>query len=793
MRECIITGKGIQAANLGVALGDTYGAIVPTLGPMLRLASPSEMKPQWSQWSAELLDPGPDGYRWVADEEASRRRGYDRVAHALGEAERVWIATHCDREGQLIAQTLIEHHGFTGEVRRAIFTFEDKAHLIEAFERATLNEAHAALGAAGEIRAQVDHIFNLSLTRSARVCLGGHTGVGRGRSPTLAIVVEREREIRANRKSARLEIVAEVSTGNEVITMTHPFADSGVDADIAQRAATTALGAQGSLSVEHSEHAESPPQPHSLPSLQRAASSGLGLTANRTLEVADALYEGHKLLSYPRTDARQLPAAESANARALLDGLDTIDALAGLVDPASPVIRSGEDGAYRNDGSPAHRDPTHALTVNPHACANLATRLKELTEEELAVFMLVARRVVATHMSTHRTINTTVSLKANGIALRAEGCKIVEAGWRESEDGDEEPGPARLGHLDDGAHARVSATRVQTHPERAPQRLSEGALAQRMRNAAEHESNPGVRAQLMRSQGIGTPATRGRIIRRLKDQKLLKLEGGEIAPTGRGEAVVEALEAACPELLSPVLSARFEHAIDAVARGEMTASDAIDLVKESTTQIIEALKTNGPQASDAARYALATATNEPGPPSPRALAFANRIALVTGHPVPEQSMTNAQALSAWIEANKAQTAPSAGAIKHARKIAAQAGLEIAAATLADARVLSAWVEDHAPARPPSDKAVAFARKIAATSGAALAQDTLVNAQKLSAWIDANRASARTPRSEETARAPTAKALAYAQRIAQARNIDVPASAIKKAEELTAWIAEQTGR
>ena len=315
MKQCVITEKASQAKNVRAAIGDTYGPVLSTQGHLLRLAEPAEVNPQWAKWEARLLDPGPKGYPWVPSKDAGRKRAYDTVKKALKGMDRIWIATDCDREGQLIGESLVvEHLGFKGEVKRVMFTYEDVPHIKAAFESARDNAHYTPLAEAGKARAQADQIFNLSMSRTATVCLGGFGGIGRVRSPTLAIVVRLERTIRNFKPTLYFELEAEVATPAGMLRMHHkpdPILRSQADA---QALATRARGAKGPLEVERAERSERPPQLHSLTSLQKAAGKALGLTAARTLELVQSLYDQHKLLSYPRTEV-PLPARIRNRAR----------------------------------------------------------------------------------------------------------------------------------------------------------------------------------------------------------------------------------------------------------------------------------------------------------------------------------------------------------------------------------------------------------------------------------------------------------------------------------------------
>src|ERR1019366_1118446 len=195
-----ITEKSSQARDVRAALGNRYGAILPAEGHLITLLEPEEVNPDWKRWSAVLLRP--DGlYGTKPATGGNKVSKLQAIKAALRSARRVWLATDCDREGQLIGQEILEFCQFRGDVMRVMFTAQDPQTIRDAFAKAKPNAEYGNLYAAAVARQQSDQIYNLSLTRTATVKLGrgerGVIGVGRVKTPTLAIVCKRELEIRS--------------------------------------------------------------------------------------------------------------------------------------------------------------------------------------------------------------------------------------------------------------------------------------------------------------------------------------------------------------------------------------------------------------------------------------------------------------------------------------------------------------------------------------------------------------------------------------------------------------------
>jgi hypothetical protein len=196
------------------------------------------------------------------------------IREAPRTAKRVWLATDCDREGQLIGQEILEHYTYRGEVMRVLFTAQDSQSIRDAFGRAKPNSEYSRLYAAAVARRQADQIYNLSLTRTATVILGrGVIGVGRVKTPTLAIVCKRELEIRDFVPVTYFEIVATANVAAGEFQMRHAPQDRIIKRENADIVVKAAQGFHGPLGVRVEDKKQGPPKLHDLPSLQKLCSS----------------------------------------------------------------------------------------------------------------------------------------------------------------------------------------------------------------------------------------------------------------------------------------------------------------------------------------------------------------------------------------------------------------------------------------------------------------------------------------------------------------------------------------
>ena len=636
-RQIVITEKASQAKDVRVAVGSRYGAVLAAEGHLLDLCEPEDVNPDWKRWSTALLKP--DGlYGTKPATGGNKAAKLKAIRAALKTAERVWLATDCDREGQLIGQEILEHCRYRGEVLRVLFTAQDAETIRAAFRRARPNGEHARLYEAAVARRQADQIYNLSLTRTATVTLGrgsrGVIGIGRVKTPTLAIACRRELEIRNFVPVAYFEVVATAHAEGGAFKMRHAPKERIVERGRAEAVAEAAREFEGPLGVRVEDKRQRPPRLHDLPSLQKLCSSRFGWTASKTLEVAQELYdgEGKKILTYPRAEVRYLPESAAADVPKIVAGLRAGKSYADIPVPSPPAIRKGRNGAFHDKGLEGASH--HAIVPNVNRIGDLRDVWPRLTADEKKLFDAVARPYLASVMPDYRYRQTTVTLDVRGFEFRATGRQPTEAGWREAFPDwrpDEEKGEAAqaLPPLRDGETARLRDPEIEDKETRPPPRYREGTLIEAMQNAWRFVEDEALRGRLREAKGIGTPATRAEIITGLKKQGFLTAQGKNIVPTDRGLALFGVLKRADPALVDPGVTAELECLLDDVLTGRQEMLGAIDAVCDSARRIIGRL---GERGADGEAVVLGEADGSGGdrPPTAKMRKFAASIAKSKG-------------------------------------------------------------------------------------------------------------------------------------------------------------------
>jgi DNA topoisomerase III len=592
--QIVITEKSSQARDVRAAVGSRFGSILPAEGHLIDLLEPEDVVPEWKRWSPILLRPeGLYGTRpAMGGNKAAKLKA---IREALRSAKRVWLATDCDREGQLIGQEILEHYNYRGEVMRVLFTAQDTQTIRDAFARAKPNSEYARLYDAAVARRQADQIYNLSLTRTATVILGrggrGVIGVGRVKTPTLAIVCQRELEIRNFVPVAYFEVVATAKVAGGEFKMRHAPQEKILKREAAENIASAANGFEGPLGVRVEDKRQGPPRLHDLPSLQKLCASRFGWAAAKTLEVAQELYDGQgkKIITYPRAEVRYLPESLIADVPKIVAALQVGQSFKTIPVPNPPIIRRGASGHFHDKGLDGASH--HAVIPNVNTADTLREVWPRLSIDEKKLFDVIARAYLAALMPDFRYRQTTATLDVRGFPFKATGRQPIDLGWRaafpEWQPADEKGDDAQLlPPMRNGETAQLREPIVEDKETRPPPRYNEGTLIEAMQNAWRFVDDEVLRDRLKEAKGIGTPATRAEIIGGLKKQDFLVAQGKNIVPTEAGLTLHGILKQADPTLVDPGMTAQLECLLDDVVVGKQAMVGAIDAVCDVAQRII---------------------------------------------------------------------------------------------------------------------------------------------------------------------------------------------------------------
>lgn len=565
------------------------------IGHLVEAAEPQAYGERYKRWSLEHLPIVPE--RWRVQVKDSTAEQFKIVQRLLKVASEVVIATDADREGEMIAREVLDFCAYRRPVQRLWLSALNDASIRKALRalrpgHETLPLYHAALG-----RARADWLVGMNLTRLFTL-LGHKAGyegvlsVGRVQTPTLALVVRRDREIAAFVPVPYWSIEARLSAGRRTFTAQWvPPAGTTDDAGrclqqgVAQAAADR-LKARHSAQVTsvHTEHVrEPPPLPFDLGTLQQVCSQRLGLDVQETLRIAQALYETHKATTYPRTDCGHLPESMLAEVPQVLAALVATDP---TVEPlVNSLDRTQRSRAWNDREITAH----HGIipTLEP-------ARLAAMSESERAVYRLIRARYLAQFLPDYEYDRTIAQLTCADESLKARGQQITAQGWRvtlaavqATVENDESAARSQiLPPLASGICCTLEGVDLKALKTAARKPYTQGELIGDMKRIARFVSDARLQQKLRDTAGIGTEATRAAIIEGLIARGYLLKKGGALRASLAAVTLIDAIPAA---IADPGTTALWEQALDLVAAGQMTTDDFVGKQSAWVAQLVRDL------------------------------------------------------------------------------------------------------------------------------------------------------------------------------------------------------------
>ena len=492
----------------------------------------------------------------------------DTIGKLLRDAASVVHAGDPDREGQLLVDEVLEHFRYRGPVFRIWLPSLDDRSVSIALGNITDNAANAPLRDAARARMMADWLVGINATRALTITgrENGRTEVlslGRVQTPTLALVVARDREIAHFKPSDYFVLRASIIHPHGECSVTFVPSDSqdGLDSsgrlvNLAQVAAVleSVNGKEGTVLEALREKKTKPaPLPHCLSSLQKSASARLGMSAKRVLDVAQSLYE-KKLTTYPRTDCRYLPEEQYGEAASILSSLAGVSGLEQLAGKANSSLKST---VWNTKKITAH-----------HAIIPTGEPAESLAGEERALFLLIATAYCLQFHPPMRYEAQKIAVALGDTRWEASGRRLLEAGWtalsRDDDDSDEQE-QELLPLMEQGDAVRcrnAESVRKKTSP---PSRFSEGSLIDAMAHVHLLVKDGQAKATLKESKGLGTEATRANIIETLKERGYLVAEKKSIVSTPLGQEIIDLTP---PALKDPITTAAWEDQLEAIAQGK---------------------------------------------------------------------------------------------------------------------------------------------------------------------------------------------------------------------------------
>lgn len=610
-KSLVIAEKPSVAADIARAIGglkkegDHYVGehyiVASAVGHLLELKEPPEYEVKRGKWSFAHLPVIPSHFDLSPIKKSEAKLNSLKKLIKSREVDKLINACDAGREGELIFRYIVEAVKSKKPIERLWLQSMTKHAIVEAFKHLRSDEEMQSLADAARSRSEADWLVGINGTRALTAFNskdGGFflTTVGRVQTPTLALVVKREEQIRAFVPTSYWEVHAEfkVAEGNYSGKFFDPKFKKSSDpvkkaerlfsAEEAAKIADACRGKTGTAVDTSKPSTSNCPALYDLTTLQRDANSRFGFSAKTTLAIAQALYEKHKLLTYPRTDARALPE----------DYLPTVKSTLQLLAEHSPLGKYAAK-ALKNDYVVFSKKVFNNAKISDHFAIIPTTQEPKttLSEAEQKVYELVVKRFIAIFYPPAQFNNTTRVTEVENYSFITEGKVLVSPGWLEvygrsaGEDGAE---LVPIKPKESALTLKAEPTALATKP---PARYTEASLLSAMEGAGKTLEEAELR-DAMSEKGIGTPATRAAIIEGLIQQNYMIRENRELVPTAKATQLLTLLKGLKIQTLSEAeLTGEWEYKLSQIEKGKLSRKDFMTEIGGLTKEIVDAAKSYG--------------------------------------------------------------------------------------------------------------------------------------------------------------------------------------------------------
>lgn len=600
----VIAEKPSVAADLVKALGgkfkkeksyyenDSY-IVSWALGHLVTIADPKEMSDKYKNWTMETLPILPEKFELKSISDTKSQ--LTALGKLIRRKDVGTIINACDagREGELIFHYILEYEkGKTGLKDKILLRLwmqsMTQASIREAFEKLRTHDEMQKLLDAALSRSEADWLVGINGSRGLTAYnsrFGGFqlTPCGRVQTPTLAVIVKREEERNEFIPKPYWTIQGHFNSGsNEYIGK---WFDPDVKSDasrIWEKEKADAIekkcsGKMGTVMETTKPSVQKCGPLYDLTTLQREANNRFGFSAKTTLQIAQALYERHKLTSYPRTDSRALPE----------DYVSTVKKTMATMEGS--LAKFAEKALDENWIKKDPRIFNNAKISDHFAIIPTGNKIKSLTEAEHKVYTMICQRFIAVFYPPAEYLNTTRITEIEGEKFSTEGKILKNPGFKEvyGKDANSEETIPPIGK--DGK-AKTLAIDVSDETTNPPPRYTESTLLSMMENAGKLVEDDEF-ADAMKDRGMGTPATRAAIIEKLISDKYMIRDGKELVPTSKAFDLIHVAKAMqIEDLTSPELTGEWEYKLAQIEKGKETRVEFMKGIEKLTTRMVKNIK-----------------------------------------------------------------------------------------------------------------------------------------------------------------------------------------------------------
>ncbi|MGB7603935.1 MAG: DNA topoisomerase III [Lutisporaceae bacterium] len=571
-----------QGGN-GCLIGQKY-IVTWALGHLVTLADPEVYDNKYKAWNLEDLPMLPSKMELTVIKETSKQYSAVRNLLKQPDVDSLIIATDAGREGELVARWIVEKASFRKPIKRLWISSQTDKAIRDGFNQLKPGRDYENLYKAAQCRAEADWLIGLNVTRALTCKYNAQLSAGRVQTPTLALIVQRENDIRSFVPKDYWTIEAKVN-GFTLFWRDKNSSNSQLFDRVKAETITKKLTGQAGDVVDVKKEAKNEPHPlaYDLTELQRDANKRYGYSAKQTLSIMQTLYERHKILTYPRTDSRHIT---TDIVPTLPDRLKSM-AVGPYAAMAQVLLRSKITTSSRLVDNSKVSDHHAIIPTEQHV------NLSALSGEERNIFDLVAKRFLAVLSPAYQYEQTTIKVDSAGEQLYARGKVTTAMGWKavyndkdSSEGNNDEDREQALPSIKKGDKLKFLAVNSINRKTKPPARYTEATLLSAMEHPGKSIEDEALREALDRTSGLGTPATRADIIEKLFNTFYLERRGKEIFPTAKG---IQLIGLAPAELRSAELTAKWEQTLYAISKGKADAGSFMNNIRTHASKLVSAV------------------------------------------------------------------------------------------------------------------------------------------------------------------------------------------------------------
>lgn len=589
---------GCKTKADGCYIGDKY-IVTWALGHLVTLADPEQYDEKYKKWSMETLPMLPEKTELCVIPETKKQYAVVKKLIKDKETDCVIIATDAGREGELVARWILEKAGYKGDVKRLWISSQTEKAIKDGFANLHDGKKYVSLANAAKARAEADWLVGLNVTRALTCRHNAQLSAGRVQTPTLALIVKREEEIRAFKAKEYFNVHAEFGAFS-ALWKNEKNLSAISDVDTANRLCATVKGKNFKV-IDVTKTLKKKPAPalYDLTELQRDANKMYKMSPKETLNVMQRLYENHKALTYPRTDSRYISDDIVPTLSDRLKAMRT----GSLSAPVNEIIRSGR-GIAKSCVNNAKVSDHHAIipTEQTPDFASFST-------DEKRIYLLVAIRFLCNFCEDYSYNQVKAVLECCGEKFHVTGNTVVNEGWKKisiaDEDDEEEIDASEqkgLPELKSGDTFVCKNTVVKSLKTSPPSRYTEASLLSAMENPSKFIADKAMKEYI--GGGLGTPATRADIIEKLYSTFYIEKKDNVIYPTAKGIQVIKIVP---EELKEPLLTANWEMKLEAISKGKAQKDEFIGEMKKYAAELVRTV------ANSDANYVHENVTRTPCP------------------------------------------------------------------------------------------------------------------------------------------------------------------------------------